>query len=347
MKKPRDTFILARGDYRNQTEKVQPGVPAILPPLPAGQPANRLTLARWLVDPAHPLTSRVAVNRYWQAYFGYGIVKTQEDFGVQGEPPVQPELLDWLATEFVRTGWDVRAMQRLIVTSATYRQSSAAPKELLQRDPDNALLARGPRVRMPAEMVRDQALAMSGLLVEKVGGPSVRPYQPEGIWKEMNSQEYDQDHGDKLYRRSLYTFWKRTAPPPFMMNFDSAGREACVVQQTRTNTPLQALNLMNDVTYVEAARNFAERILREGGADPIGFAFRSATARLPRPAERALLESSLAHYRQRYAAEPEEAKFLLSEGESKRDESLDPAEHAAYTAVASLMLNMDEVMTKE
>ncbi len=344
---PRVTHRLDRGVYDAPAEVVERAVPAILPPLPEGVPNNRLGFARWLVSDEHPLTSRVAVNRVWQMFFGRGLVKTVEDFGSQGEWPTQPEVLDWLAVDLRESGWNLKRLVKTIVTSSTYRQSSAAEETLLARDPDNALLARGPRVRLPAEMVRDQALALSGLLVEKVGGPSVRPYQPEGLWKEMNSQRYDQDHGDKLYRRSLYTFWKRSAPPPFMMNFDSAGREACVVQQTRTNTPLQALNLMNDVTYVEAARKLAERMLREGAGDPIGFAFRSATARLPSPDERAVLGASLDHYRERYAAAPDEAIALLSEGESKRDESLDAAEHAAHTAVASLILNMDEVVTKE
>ena len=344
---PRVTHRLNRGVYDMPAEVVERAVPAILPPLPEGVPNNRLGFAKWLVSDDHPLTGRVAVNRIWQMFFGRGLVKTVEDFGSQGDWPVHQDVLDWLAVDLRESGWDVKRLVKTIVMSSTYRQSSSASPGLLQRDPDNALLARGPRVRMPAEMVRDQALALSGLLVEKVGGPSVRPYQPEGLWKEMNGQRYDQDHGERLYRRSLYTFWKRTAPPPFMMNFDSAGREACVVQQTRTNTPLQALNLMNDVTYVEAARNFAGRILREGGNDRIGFAFRSATAREPSESERKLLRASLDHYRERYAAAPDEALALLSEGESKRDESLDPAEHAAYTAVASLILNMDEVMTKE
>jgi hypothetical protein len=350
MPHPRETHRLNRGVYDSPAEVVHRAVPAILPPLPAGVPNNRLGFAEWLVADDHPLTSRVAVNRIWQMFFGRGLVKTVGDFGSQGEWPTYPQALDWLAVDLRESGWNVKRLVKTIVTSSIYRQSSSASKALLETDPDNALLARGPRVRIPAEMVRDQALAMAGLLVERVGGPSVRPYQPAGIWKEMNSQEYDQDHGEKLYRRSLYTFWKRTAPPPFMMNFDSAGREACVVQLTRTNTPLQALNLMNDVTYVEAARKFAERILHEGGdsaADRIVYAFRTATARAPKPAEQKILLDSLAHYRARYSAAPDEAVALLSEGESKRDESLDPAEHAAYTAMASLILNMDEVMTKE
>jgi hypothetical protein len=271
LKKPRETFVLARGDYRNQTEKVQPGVPAVLPPLPEGAPLDRLTLAKWLVDPSHPLTARVAVNRYWQTYFGYGIVKTQEDFGVQGEPPTHPELLDWLATEFVRTGWDVRAMQRLIVTSATYRQTSKTTPQLTERDPENRLLARGPRVRMPAEMIRDTALAASGLLNDAIGGPSVLPYQPKGIWEELafgdgfSGQAYEQSHGPDLYRRGMYTLWKRTAPPASLATFDAPDREKCTARRAQTNTPLQALVLLNDPTYVEASRARAERALVEGG----------------------------------------------------------------------------------
>ncbi len=290
MKKPRDSFVLARGDYRNQTEKVTPGVPSMLPPLPEGAPLNRLTLAKWLVQPDHPLTSRVAVNRYWQMYFGYGIVKTQEDFGVQGEPPVHPELLDWLATEFVRTGWDVRAMQRLIVTSATYRQSAKVTPALLEKDPENRLLARGSRGRLPAEMIRDTALAASGLLNGEIGGPSVLPYQPKGLWEEMafgdgfSAQSYEQSHGKDLYRRGMYTFWKRTVPPASLATFDAPDREKCTARRTMTNTPLQALALLNDPTYVEASRAMAQRAIREGGKDVdsrLSYAFRLATARKP------------------------------------------------------------------
>ena len=263
-------IVLMRGAYDKPGEKVQPGVPAVLPPLPAGAPNNRLGFAQWLVDPANPLTARVTVNRFWQMYFGTGLVKTVEDFGSQGEWPSHPELLDWLATEFVRTGWDVKAMQKLIVTSATYRQSSKVTPELLQRDPENRLLARGPRFRLPAEMIRDQALAVAGLLVEKLGGPSVKPYQPAGLWKELAMQDMDyvQSKGDDLYRRSLYTFWKRTVAPPDDDDFDAAERETCVVRETRTNTPLQALDLMNDVTFVEAARVLGQRMMKEGGATP-------------------------------------------------------------------------------
>ena len=256
--------MLARGDYRNQTEKVQPGVPAMLPPLPSrARRSIGSTLAKWLVQPGHPLTSRVAVNRFWQMYFGHGIVKTQEDFGVQGEPPVHPELLDWLATEFVRTGWDMKAMQRLIVTSATYRQSSRVTPALLEKDPENRLLARGPRFRLPAEMIRDTALAVSGLLNDEIGGPSVLPYQPTGLWEELafgdgfSAQTYEQSHGKDLYRRGMYTFWKRTAPPASLATFDAPDREKCTGRRALTNTPLQALVLLNDPTYVEAARALA------------------------------------------------------------------------------------------
>jgi hypothetical protein len=354
--KLRESFVLARGDYRNQTEKVQPGVPAMLPPLESGAPLNRLTLAKWLVQPGHPLTSRVAVNRFWQMYFGVGIVKTQEDFGVQGEPPVHPELLDWLATEFVRTGWDVRAMQRLIVTSATYRQASTVTPELLEKDPENRLLARGPRFRMPAEMIRDTALAASGLLNAEIGGPSVMPYQPKGIWEELafgdgfSAQSYEQSHGPDLYRRGMYTFWKRTAPPASLATFDAPDREKCTGRRALTNTPLQALVLMNDPTYVEAARALAQRALLEGGRDNksrVAYAFRLATARMPSGKEnsvlRKLLESELATF----ARNPEAAKKLLGVGESPRDKRLDPTVHAAWTTVTSVILNLDETVTKQ
>ncbi len=356
MKKPRDTFVLLRGDYRNQTEKVEPGVPAILPKLPDGAPLNRLTLAKWLVDPGHPLTSRVAVNRFWQMYFGYGIVKTQEDFGVQGEPPVHPELLDWLATEFVRGGWDVRAMQRLIVTSATYRQSSKVTPALLEKDPENRLLARGPRGRLPAELIRDSALAASGLLNDAIGGPSVMPYQPKGIWEELafgdgfSAQSYQQGHGADLYRRGMYTFWKRTAPPASLATFDAPDREKCAARRAQTNTPLQALVLLNDPTYVEASRALAQRALLEGGRDAkarIGFAFRLATSRAPTGQEvsvlRTLLDGRLKAFRQ----DRQSALKLLAVGESPRDRRLDAAELAAYTTVASVIFNLDETISKQ
>jgi hypothetical protein len=348
---PRPTHILVRGAYDHPGDQVSPAVPAVLPPLPPDAPNNRLGLAKWIVDPANPLPARVMVNRFWQMYFGTGLVKTVEDFGSQGEPPSHPELLDWLATEFVRTGWDVKALQKVIVMSAAYRQSSKVTPELLQKDPENRLLARGPRLRLSAEMLRDQALAVSGLLVEKLGGPSVKPYQPAGLWKELaGGEDYKPDSGAGLHRRSLYTFWKRTAPPPMMMNFDASGREMCTVREVRTNTPLQSLNLMNDVTYLEAARLLAERSIREGGERPeqrISFAFRLATARPPKVRERDILLSSLNHYRDRFHSDPASAVKYLNQGDASRDQRIDAADLAAYTTVASLILNLDATVTKE
>jgi hypothetical protein len=347
--------VLARGDYRNKGEKVTPGVPAVLPPLPKDSPANRLTLAQWLVDAAHPLTARVAVNRFWQIYFGHGIVKTVEDFGSQGEAPVHPELLDWLATEFVRTGWDVKAMQRLIVTSAAYRQSSKVTPALLEKDPENRLLARGPRFRLPAETLRDATLAASGLLVEKIGGPSVLPYSPKGLWEDIaygdvfSAQTYEQDHGEKLHRRSLYTFWKRTAPPATLATFDAPDREKCAARRPLTNTPLQALALMNDPTFVEAARVLAQRALLTEKTDArrIEFAFRQAVGRKPAAVEttalRKLAQAQALHYRKA----PHAAKQLLSVGETKPDALLNPAELAAWTTVTGAILSLDEAITKE
>ncbi len=355
LKKPRDTFVLARGDYRNQTEKVQPGVPAVLPPMPDAAPLTRLTLARWLVQPDHPLTSRVAVNRFWQMYFGVGIVKTQEDFGLQGEAPVHPELLDWLATEFVRSGWDIRAMQRLIVTSATYRQSARVTPALLEKDPENRLLARGPRTRMPAEMIRDTALAAAGLLNDRIGGPSVSPYQPAGLWEEMafgdgfSGQQYEQSHGRDLYRRGMYTLWKRTVPPASLATFDAPNREKCTARRALTNTPLQALALMNDPTYVEAARALAERALTEGGADAdrrLTYAFRLATSRAPAGRELKVLRTLLDQRRAAYTADRASALKLIAIGESRRDPVLDPVELAAWTTVSSVILNLDEAVSK-
>ena len=347
----RPTHILFRGTFDAPREQVHPGLPAALPPLPEGEPNNRLGLARWLTDPSHPLTARVAVNRFWQMLFGRGIVSTVEDFGSQGSPPTHPGLLDWLAVEFVDSGWDVKGLLRTIVTSATYRQSSKVTPEVLERDPENYLLARAPRHRLPAESIRDQALAIAGLLSADSGGPSVKPYQPGGLWKELsNWGAYENDHGEKLYRRSLYTFWKRTLGPPAMLAFDAAARETCVVREVRTNTPIQALNLMNDPTYSEAARLYAERMLREGGdsdAERLDYGFLLATARSPASEESSILRSSLNRYRDRYTTKPDDAERYLSSGEHRRDESLAPPELAAYTAVASMLLNLDETITRE
>jgi hypothetical protein len=347
----RDTFLLVRGAYDRQGEKVSPGVPSALPPLAGGAANNRLGFARWLVDPGNPLTARVVVNRFWAMYFGSGLVRTLEDFGSQGDWPSHPELLDWLATEFIRTGWDVKALQKTLVMSATYRQSTNTTPALMERDPENRLLARGPRFRLPAETVRDQALAISGLLVEQIGGPSVKPYQPPGLWKELSGgQDYRQDHGPSLYRRSLYTFWKRTTPPPGMSLFDAPSRESCVVRTPRTNTPLQALALMNDVTYVESARALGQRMMQEGGAkaaDRIAFGFLLATARMPRPEELRVLLDGFQHRLDRFQSDRKAAVQLLSHGEFKHNQALDAAELAAYAATASLILNLDETLTKE
>ena len=354
MAKPRPTFVLARGDYRNHGEEVTPGVPALFPPLPKDAPANRLSMAQWLFGPQHPLTARVAVNRYWQLYFGIGLVKTTEDFGSQGDAPVQRELLDWLAGEF-RQNWDVKALQKLIVMSATYRQSSQVSAELLEKDPENRLLARGPRFRLPAEMVRDNALAASHLLTRAIGGPSVFPYQPPGLWEELSrgetftAQEYHESEGADLYRRSMYTFWKRTVPPAALTTFDAPDREKCTSRRLITNTPLQALVLLNDPTYVEASRVLAQRSMLEAGADPqvrVRFLFREATARRPTVAEVRILLDLAQRRLDYYKKHPEQAAALIATGASKRA-NVEATELAAWTVVASTILNLDETITKE
>jgi hypothetical protein len=347
---PRETHLLIRGQYDRPGPPVTPGTPGCLPEIPRGTKLDRLQLARWLVDPANPLTARVAVNRDWQMLFGAGLVRTVDDFGAQGQPPSHPELLDWLATEFVRSGWDIKRMLRLLVTSATYRQGSRATAVAMARDPENRLLARAPRLRLPAEMIRDQALALGGLLVERTGGPSVNPYQPPGLWTELADAEFVQDHGPNLYRRSIYTFWKRTVPPPAMIAFDAPGRETCIVRETRTNTPLQALDVLNDVTYVEAARAFAERTMRDLGSTPemrLAAAFQAATARRPRPEELAVLIAGFHDQLARFRRDPRAATELVRTGESTVDPHLDPCELAAYTATCQLILNLDETISKE
>ncbi|MHC5113747.1 MAG: PSD1 and planctomycete cytochrome C domain-containing protein [Planctomycetota bacterium] len=353
---PRETHVLMRGRYDLRGEVVTAGVPGVLPGLPPDAIGNRLTFSRWLMRPDHPLTARVAINRYWQMYFGRGLVDTPEDFGVQGSLPSHPALLDWLAVEFARTGWDVKAMQKLIVTSATYRQSSAFTPTLREVDPDNRLLARGPRFRLPAEMIRDSALAVAGLLVDRRGGPPVKPYQPEGLWKEVGSDfsafsanVYERDSGDGLYRRSLYTFWKRTLPPPAMATFDAPSREFCVMQRSRTNTPLQALVLMNDPTYVEAARFLAQRVLEEADDDlaaRVDFAFRAVTGRTPSRAERAVLVDL---YEEQLAAlDPDDDSIvaLLGVGDGVHPPDLDRRELVAWSVVASVLLNLDEFVMR-
>ena len=354
MADPRNTFVLLRGAYDKPGDKVTPAVPSFLPPMPADAPRNRLGLARWLVDPANPLTARVAVNRYWQMYFGTGIVKTADDFGSQGEAPSHPELLDWLATEFVRTGWDVKAMQRLIVTSAAYRQSSVASPELRERDPENRLIARGPRVRLAAEMIRDQALLVSGLLSTKMGGASVKTYQPEGLWEQLSAfpgrKLYVRSQGEDLWRRSVYTYWKRTVPPPSLTIFDAPTREACVVRRQMSSTPLQALALLNDEMYIETSRKFAERMFHEGGASPeqrLAWALRAASSRPATDAEVRIMVQGFERRLAQYRADRPSAEKLLAAGESPRDKSLDTAELAAYTTAASVILNLDEVITRQ
>jgi hypothetical protein len=354
MAQPRDTFVLLRGAYDKHGEKVTPAVLSVLPPMPADAPRNRLGLARWLIDPANPLTARVAVNRYWQMFFGTGLVKTAEDFGSQGEAPSHPELLDWLATEFVRSGWDVKAIERLIVTSAAYRQASNATPALRERDPENRLIARGPRVRLPAEMIRDQALLVSGLLSPKMGGPSVKPYQPEGLWEQLSAFQgkklFERSTGEDLWRRSVYSYWKRTVPPPSMTIFDAPTRESCVVRRQMSSTPLQALALLNDEMYIETARKFAERIIHEGGrsaAQRLAWALRAAISRPATDTEVRVLEDGLTRRLAQYRADAASAERLLTAGESPRDRSIDTAELAAYTTVASVILNLDEVITRQ
>jgi hypothetical protein len=348
--KPRETFILIRGAYDKFGDKVAPGVPATLPALPDDAPANRLALARWLVSPLHPLTARVTVNRYWQMFFGTGIVKTAEDFGVQGERPSHPELLDWLAREFLESEWNVKHIHRLIVTSAAYRQSSKVAPVLAERDPENRLLARGPRYRLPSWMIRDQALAAGGLLVDKIGGPPVKGYQPPGIWEDATFGQirYVQEQGEALYRRSLYTFWRRIVGPT--MFFDAGNRQTCTVKLIRTNTPLHALVTLNDVTYVEAARALAQNVLLGSAADDAGRiteGFRRVTARPPNPAELEILSRRLATVQKTFLENEEAAKNLLANGESKPDPKLNASELAAWTSLATVLLNLDETISKE
>ncbi len=354
IKQPRETVVLAKGNYEAKTEtKAWGAVPAIFRPaagaFAAGERLNRLDLAKWLVSPSNPLAARTAVNRAWQSFFGTGIVKTAEDFGVQGEPPSHPELLDWLATEFVGSGWDVKALHRLIVTSSTYRQSSRVSPEMAERDPSNRLLARGPRHRLPSWMLRDQALAVSGLLVEQRGGPAVKPYQPAGIWEEatFGKKTYQQDHGDALYRRSLYVFWRRIVGPTTF--FDAGVRQVCSVKLAHTNTPLHALVTLNDPAFVEAARVMAQRVIAESSGDDarIEQAFRLATARAPTREEKGILRGRLKKLRVEYAAEPAAAKALAATGEAVRPADLDPIEHAAWAGVCLLILNLDETLSKQ
>ncbi len=346
--------VLYRGLYDQMRDEVHPNVPSVLPPLPQSAPRNRLGLAQWLVEPANPLTSRVTVNRFWQEVFGTGIVKTAEDFGSQGDPPSHPELLDWLAVEFRESGWDVKKLFHLMVTSAAYRQSAVATPEKLERDLDNRLLSRGPRFRMDAEMVRDYALAASGLLVSTVGGPSVKPYQPPNIWEAVamdnsNTRFYKADTGDKLYRRSLYTFWKRGAPPASMDIFNAPSREMCILRRDRTNTPLQALVTMNDPQFVEAARVLAQSALLSSRSDFDGEMAYMASRLLARDfdgRERDIVTRSYRDYLAYYESAPGDAQKLVNVGASKADPSLPAPKLAAMTMVANELMNLDEVLAK-
>ncbi|MCH9656351.1 MAG: PSD1 and planctomycete cytochrome C domain-containing protein [Planctomycetes bacterium] len=352
--KPRATFLLERGQYNEPRDQVSADVPSIFPAMAKTVPKNRLGFANWLVDPRHPLTARVAVNRYWQRIFGLGLVKTSEDFGIQGELPSHPELLDWLALEFIRSGWDVKQMQRLILTSATYRQTSHVGANAYQDDPENRLLARGPRMRLDAEEIRDAILATSGLLVQQLGGKSVYPYQPKGLWLELNnrpsySKEYARGKGDDLYRRSMYTFWKRTVPSPMLKTLDAPEREFCTIRRSRTNTPLQALLLLNGPQFVEAARKLAERMLIVGGDttdDKITYGFRLVTARMPSDEELAVFRQAYQSELNYFNSDKSAALKLLQVGDSPLNPKLNHAQWAAFTSLTRLFLNLDEAITK-
>ncbi len=353
---PRPAFLLARGAYDHPTDRVERDTPSFLPPFPEGLSRDRLGFSQWLVADENPLTARVTVNRIWQQLFGTGLVRTSEDFGSQGEWPSHPELLDWLAVDFREGGWDLRALVRQLVTSETYRQSSNVTEAMLERDPENRFLARSLRHRLDAEVIRDQALYVSGLLVEEVGGPPVKPYQPSGVWEavgytDSNTRMFAADTGDALHRRSLYTFWKRTAPPPSMAIFDAPNRETCTVRRERTNTPLAALVLWNDVQFVEAARHFAARILKEGGPDDAArlvWGFRSLTGRVPTAEEADQLAAALGEFREVYSRDPEAARALISLGAADPDPTAThpPSELAGWTMLASLLLNLDEAITR-
>ena len=351
--KPRDTFVLMRGQYSTPTDRrVTAGVPAVLAPPADDAASDRLGLARWLFSAEQPLTARVAVNRYWQMLFGRGLVSTPEDFGAQGDFPTHPELLDWLAVEFRESGWNIKHMLKLMLTSRAYRQTSRITAELLERDPENRLLGRSPRFRLQAEFLRDSALSVAGLLNERMGGPGVKPYQPAGLWAEVGlggNPKFKRDDGDKLYRRSLYTYWKRSAPPPNMQIFDAPTREKCVIQRARTNTPLQALVTLNDVQFVEAARQLAARMMQDGGLLPasrIDHGLMLAVSRRASVEELEALQSVLERGLEYYRQDGEAVKALLSQGESANPAGLDSAEHAAWTLVASTILNLDETLTR-
>ena len=373
MAQPKPAYILRRGAYDAPGERVSANTPRVLPPFPAAEPTNRLGLARWLLQPDHPLMARVTVNRFWQMMFGQGLVETSDNFGSQGAQPTHPELLDWLAVEFMQPDtnvppasrwrteerqrdaggtmrWDVKRLLKMIALSSTYRQSSQASPELLTRDPANEMLASGPARRLAAEMLRDQALAQSGLLVEKLGGPSVKPYQPSGLWEiAMGKPNYDQGKGDDLHRRSLYTYWKRTVPPPTMSGFDAADRSYCTVRRQSTSTPLQALALLNDTQIIEAARLLSQRMMKEGGPTPeerVPWVFRTITGRPPSAKELPVLKRLFEEQRAQFAENTNAASQLLKVGEAKNDPALDLVELAAGTILAEALLNHDDAVMR-
>ena len=357
LEKPRQAYVFKRGLYKNRGENVQPATPAVLPPMPKGAPRNRLGLAQWLVSVQNPLTAPVLVNRIWKQYFGSGVVRTAEDFGTRGELPTHPELLDYLATELVDAKWDLKKLHKRIVLSATYRQASTASRAKLDRDPENHLLARGPRLRLTAEMVRDNALAVSGLLFEKIGGESVKPMQPMDAWKTVEGfgSEYRRDRGDKQYRRALYVYWKRGSPYPSMINFDAVKRDSCTVTRATTTTPVQALTLLNDPVYVECAKMLGQRMLKdrealrrardlkkpEEDAKRLAYGFRLCTSRPPSEQESRILRKLLDEQRAHFKADVNAAKKLLGVGDAKVDETLDVAEEAAWACVGSALINLD------
>ena len=355
MDKVRTTYILDKGSYEKRGEEVNMGTPSVLPAMPEKFPKNRLGLAQWIVSPENPLTSRVIVNRFWQQIFGVGIVKTSEDFGTQGETPANQEILDYLATTFVESGWNVKELLKLIVTSNTYKQSSKATKiseneTNYSLDPENRLLSRGPRFRMPSWMLRDNALAASGILVPKIGGSPVNTYQPEGVWEEASfgKKRYSRDNGEKLYRRGLYTFWRRIIAPPAF--FDNSNRQTCTVKPFRTNTPLHALYMFNDVSFVEASRALAEMAMtttKKNDLDRLDFIFKRLLARSPIPTEQDIILKSLNRSRQSYTKDPGSASEFLSIGERPVNDKLDPIEHAAWTATSLAIMNLDEAVTKQ